>query len=59
MIDRGNTIIVVEHNTQIIQASDWIIDLGIEGGINGGRVIAFGTPDEIRNNDNSVTGKYL
>lgn len=59
MVDSGNTIIVVEHNQQVIQASDWIVDLGPEGGINGGNVIAEGTPDEIISNDKSVTGKFL
>jgi excinuclease ABC subunit A len=59
MVDSGSTVIVVEHNQQIIKASDWIVDLGPEGGINGGRVIAFGTPDEIRDNQNSVTGQFI
>ncbi|MDF2686962.1 MAG: excinuclease subunit UvrA [Clostridia bacterium] len=59
MVASGNTIIIVEHNQQVIKASDWIIDLGPEGGINGGKVIAEGTPDEIKLNESSVTGKYL
>jgi excinuclease ABC subunit A len=59
IVDSGSTVIVVEHNQQVIRASDWIIDLGPEGGINGGRVIAAGTPYEIISNKNSVTGKYL
>ena len=59
IVDSGSTVIVVEHNQQVIKASDWIIDLGPEGGINGGKVIAVGTPDEIIHNKNSVTGKYL
>jgi excinuclease ABC subunit A len=59
MVDSGSTVIVVEHNQQVIKASDWIIDLGPEGGINGGNVIAVGTPDEIISNKNSVTGKFL
>jgi excinuclease ABC subunit A len=59
MVDSGNTVIVVEHNQQVIKASDWVIDLGPEGGINGGRLIAAGTPDEIASDKNSVTGKFL
>nr|WP_207726910.1 excinuclease ABC subunit UvrA [Anaerosolibacter carboniphilus] len=59
IVDSGSTVIVVEHNQQIIKASDWIIDLGPEGGINGGNVIAVGTPDEIISDENSVTGKFL
>lgn len=59
IVDSGSTVIVVEHNQQVIKASDWIIDLGPEGGINGGNVIAVGTPDEIISNKNSVTGKFI
>jgi excinuclease ABC subunit A len=59
IVDSGSTVVVVEHNQQVIKASDWIIDLGPEGGINGGNVIAVGTPDEIISNKNSVTGKFL
>lgn len=59
MIDAGSTVIVVEHNQQVIKASDWIVDLGPEGGINGGNVIAEGTPDDIRANKNSITGRYI
>lgn len=59
IVDSGSTVIVVEHNQQVIKASDWIIDLGPEGGINGGKVIAVGTPVEIKANENSVTGQFL
>jgi len=59
MVDAGNTVIVVEHNQQVIEASDWVIDLGPEGGIYGGEVVAVGTPLEIKENVRSVTGKYL
>lgn len=59
MVDLGNTLIVVEHNQQIIRASDWIIDLGPEGGVNGGEVMAVGTPEKIAANEKSITGKYL
>lgn len=59
IVDSGSTVIVVEHNQQIIRASDWIVDLGPEGGVNGGKVIAEGTPEEIMSNENSITGMYL
>lgn len=59
MVDSGSTVIVVEHNQQVIKASDWIVDLGPEGGINGGNILAAGTPDEIVSNKNSVTGKFI
>jgi len=59
MIDSGGTVIVVEHNQQVIRVCDWIIDLGPEGGINGGNIIAEGTPDDIKSNKNSVTGKFI
>ncbi len=59
IVDAGSTVIVVEHNQQIINASDWIIDLGPEGGIHGGNIIAAGTPEELRKNTESVTGSFL
>lgn len=59
IVDQGNTILVVEHNTQVMQASDYIIDMGFGGGIHGGNIIAQGTPQEVRQNKNSVTGAYL
>ena len=59
LADNGNTVIVIEHNLDIIKCSDWIIDLGPEGGENGGRIIAEGTPENLVNFKNSYTGKYL
>lgn len=59
IVDSGSTVIVIEHNQQVIKASDWIIDLGPEGGGNGGKVISEGTPDNIISNKNSITGKFL
>ncbi len=59
MVEAGNTIVVVEHNQQIIRNSDWIIDLGPEGGDKGGKVIFTGTPQEILKSDQSITAKYL
>ncbi len=57
--DNDNTVVVVEHDTNIIESADYIIDMGPASGRLGGEVVAFGTPDEIKNNDNSLTGKYL
>ncbi|MDF9824212.1 excinuclease ABC subunit A [Breznakia sp. PF5-3] len=59
IVDYGNTVIVVEHNQQIIKASDWIIDLGPYGGERGGELIATGTPEDIKKNKKSITGRYL
>ena len=59
LADNGNTVIVIEHNLDIIKCSDWIIDLGPEGGENGGQIIAEGTPENLVNFKNSYTGKYL
>jgi excinuclease ABC subunit A len=57
--DHGNTMVVIEHNLDVIKTADWIIDLGPEGGDGGGRIIATGTPEEIAQNPASHTGKYL
>ena len=58
-METGNTIIVIEHNLDVIKTADWILDLGPEGGGEGGRIIAEGTPEEIVKRKGSVTGKYL
>ena len=59
LIDRGNSVVVIEHNIQLIEASDWVIDLGPEGGDAGGEIVATGTPEEIAANPRSLTGRYL
>ncbi len=59
LVDKGNTVIVIEHNLDLIKAADWIIDLGPEGGIGGGEIIAEGTPEEVAKMDESYTGQYL
>jgi excinuclease ABC subunit A len=59
LVDKGNTVIVVEHNLDVIKTADWIIDLGPGGGEYGGRIIAEGTPEQIVRNSKSVTGEYL
>lgn len=57
--DHGNTIVVIEHNLDVIKTADWVVDLGPEGGINGGEIIATGTPEEIAACDHSHTGRFL
>ena len=59
LADAGNTIIVIEHNVQVLRAADWLIDLGPEGGENGGYVLATGTPEDVAQNASSVTGPFL
>ncbi|HAC64295.1 MAG TPA: excinuclease ABC subunit A [Cyanothece sp. UBA12306] len=59
LVDKGNSIVVIEHNLDVIRCADWIIDLGPEGGDKGGEIIAVGNPEEIAKNPNSYTGKYL
>jgi excinuclease ABC subunit A len=59
LVDLGNTVIVVEHNLDLIQAADWVIDLGPEGGADGGRVVCTGTPEEVAGNRDSYTGIAL
>jgi excinuclease ABC subunit A len=59
LIDKGHSIIVIEHNLDMIKCADYIIDLGPEGGENGGQILAVGTPEEIIKNKASITGKYL
>lgn len=57
--DHGNTIVVIEHNLDVIKTADWIVDLGPEGGIKGGYIIAEGTPEEVARNEKSYTGQFL
>ena len=59
LVDTGNSIIVIEHNLDLIKTADYIIDLGPEGGEKGGQIIAVGTPEQITRNDQSYTGKFL
>jgi len=59
LVENGNTVLVVEHNLDVIKNADWIIDLGPEGGEKGGYIVAEGTPEEIAKNMKSYTGKYL
>jgi len=57
--DQGNTLVIIEHNLDVIKTADWIVDLGPEGGAGGGTIVAHGTPEEVAENPSSVTGKYL
>ena len=59
LVDQGNTMVVIEHNLEVVKTADWIIDLGPEGGDGGGEIVAIGTPEEIVKNARSYTGKYL
>src|SRR5262249_21629214 len=59
LVDAGNTVVVIEHNLDVIRAADWVIDLGPEGGEAGGRVIATGTPETIAQSAASHTGRFL
>jgi len=59
LVDQGNSVIVIEHNLDVIKNADYIIDLGPEGGEKGGEIVAVGTPEEIANNPKSWTGKFL
>lgn len=59
LVDSGNTVIVIEHNLDVIKSADWLIDLGPEGGFRGGQVIAVGPPEEVARNSASYTGKFL
>ena len=59
LVDKGNTVLVVEHNLDVIKTADYIIDLGPEGGDAGGEVVACGTPEEVATKPNSFTGMFL
>ena len=59
LVDQGNTVVVIEHNLDVIRSADYLIDLGPEGGAAGGHVVAIGTPEEVAANPGSVTGAFL
>ncbi len=58
-MDQGATVIVIEHDLDVIRNADYIIDMGPEGGEAGGRIVAVGTPEQVAENENSVTGKFI
>jgi excinuclease ABC subunit A len=59
LVDAGNSVVIIEHNLDVVKSADWIIDLGPNGGENGGQIVAQGTPEDVAKNPNSLTGKYL
>ncbi|HUM11424.1 MAG TPA: excinuclease ABC subunit UvrA, partial [Myxococcaceae bacterium] len=59
LVEAGNTVVVIEHNLDVIKSADWVIDLGPEGGAGGGRVLATGTPEQVAKVEASHTGRYL
>jgi excinuclease ABC subunit A len=59
LVDAGNTVLVIEHNLDVVKSADWIIDLGPEGGVEGGRIVAEGTPEQVAETPESYTGKFL
>jgi excinuclease ABC subunit A len=59
LVDAGNTLVVIEHNLDVIKTADWIIDLGPDGGARGGTIVAAGTPEEVAANEASSTGQFL
>jgi len=59
LVETGNTVLVIEHNLDVIKTADWLIDMGPEGGTGGGSVIATGSPEDVAANDKSYTGQFL
>ena len=59
LVEQGNTVVVIEHNLEVIKTADWIIDIGPEGGAKGGQIVAQGTPEEIVKVEKSYTGQFL
>ncbi len=59
LVNKGNTVMVIEHNMDLIKSADYIIDIGPDGGVGGGNIVAKGTPEEVANNPKSYTGQYL
>ena len=59
LVDAGNSMIVVEHNLDVVKAADWVVDLGPEGGEDGGRVLAMATPEQVAHVPESHTGRYI
>jgi len=59
LVEHGNTVVVIEHNLDVVKTADWIVDIGPEGGDDGGRVVACGTPEKIADSAESYTGRFL
>jgi excinuclease ABC subunit A len=58
-VDKGNSVLVIEHNLDVIKTADWVVDLGPEGGSGGGTIVAAGTPEQVAANADSHTGRFL
>jgi excinuclease ABC subunit A len=59
LVEQGNTVVVIEHNLDVIKTADWVLDLGPEGGVKGGEIVALGTPEDVAKEPRSFTGRYL
>jgi excinuclease ABC subunit A len=59
LVDKGNTVVIIEHNLDVVKVSDYVVDIGPEGGRDGGNIVAQGTPEEVAACENSITGKFL
>ena len=59
LVEKGNTVLIIEHNMDVIKMADWIIDMGPEGGERGGRIVCEGTPEQVAQCEESYTGRYL
>ena len=59
LVDAGNTVVVIEHNLDVVKSVDWVVDLGPNGGTGGGKIVAQGTPEEVADVEESFTGRYL
>ena len=59
LVEQGNSVVVIEHNLEVIKTADWLIDLGPEGGDKGGEIVAVGTPEQVAKEPRSYTGAYL
>jgi excinuclease ABC subunit A len=59
LVDNGNTVVVIEHNLDVVKTADWILDIGPEGGDGGGQIVATGTPEDVAGEPRSHTGRYL
>ena len=59
LVDAGNSMVIIEHNLDVVKSADWLIDMGPEGGAGGGTVVATGTPEQVSKVEKSWTGKYL
>jgi excinuclease ABC subunit A len=59
LVEQGNTVVVIEHNLDVIKTADWVLDLGPGGGVNGGEIVAEGTPEKVAAMERSFTGQYL